>query len=846
MSIHGGRALALLRSTAAAATLTFLAPGNTLADDAGGVRSEDIVIDTPLARIGATMLRPGELAEGASAPCVVIAGGSLSQDRDGRLFREGVAHRDALKRLAEALASGGYSSVRYDRVGFGASKAKEGWKGTYAHEAKVLAAVIDHARKCRDVSGVVVAGESAGGYVACLAAKDGTQADAYIFLGAHCGPGREIYEYNFGRLVQHVEKFPENLAWAKDLRLELALGRHHGEMFRAAAEGKESFDLIDGDFRRQLDLARRREELESPPDVLFRHIKSPVLALAGEHDLNVAPEHAERIARVLREAGNGQVEVVLVPRADHSFQEASDSEHGRMRERFTLESFRRPYQPEAYVQAIRWLRATVPTPIEAHLDRVDAIARHTEASPEADEPAGTQVVSTPRTESSPRRLHLAPGIEVIEDITDAGTTAGVWTLEGRIGPLLLGEGSQAHFIDMPAGLHVEEHPHSSESIIYTARGRWVLCSRGRRQLMKEGSIFRFGAGVPTGYEVPFRENAFILIFKGDRFTKDEKEFIDYLKGMAAKLEKEQREGVPFRLADLPEEHPAREFARKVNPSFGQGPDPLGRFPEKVGAPSIENLLRVSERVLSGGQPQGEAAFRALAGMGVKTILSVDGTRPDVEAARKLGVRYVHIPIGYGGVSDRAGRALARVARDVEGLIYVHCHHGVHRGPAAAAIICLAGKAADTRKARGILELAGTGKQYPGLWKAVEEYKLPGEGETLPELREVAEVGSFAAAMAKMDRSFDNLKLLAEGGWKPLAEHPDLVPGREALLLKEGLQESVRHLGERDDRFKAWLDESLESVAALAEVLSAGRSEGAGEHFRQIQSLCARCHNEYRN
>jgi quercetin dioxygenase-like cupin family protein len=143
----------------------------------------------------------------------------------------------------------------------------------------------------------------------------------------------------------------------------------------------------------------------------------------------------------------------------------------------------------------------------------------------------------------------------------------VETLEGRIGPLLLAERCQAHSIDMPAGMYLKDHPHSTESIIYTVRGRWVLASQGRRHLMKLGSLFRFGANTPTGYEVPFAEDAYILIFKGERSTRVESEFIDYLKGMAARLKKENAEGTPFTLRELPADHPARKFAREVNPAF---------------------------------------------------------------------------------------------------------------------------------------------------------------------------------------------------------------------------------------------------------------------------------------
>jgi pimeloyl-ACP methyl ester carboxylesterase/quercetin dioxygenase-like cupin family protein len=507
-------------------------------------RSVEVRIDTSKATVGATLLLP---AGHERVPCVVIAPGSLSQDRDGGFHRAGVPPRDALKRLAEALAAGGYASLRYDKVGHGSSKPGKGWQGTYTQQAEVLAAVIRHARERKELGPVIVAGESAGAYLTCLAAKAGTRADAYLFLGAHCGPGEEIYAYNFGRLVRYVEQEMERASWARGLRMELALGKHYKEMFAAAAAGKDSFELVDGDFHARVGLARRKEELDMPPDEMFRHIRAPALALAGARDRNVPPEHAARAVAIMRSAGNRQATSVLIPGVDHSFQKVPDDEHEQVRERFTLTSFRRPYDPRVYQEILRWLGKTVPTPAGVRALK------------------GVEV--DPRTENTPERIHLAPGVEIIDDITDEKKTAGVKTLEGRIGPLILAEDSQAQFIDMPAGMYVKEHPHSSGSLIYTVRGKWVLCSKGRRHVMKPGSLFRFAPDTPTGYEVPFKEDAYILIFKGKRLSKDEKEFIDYLKGLAQRLKKQQKDGTPFLLEDLPKDHPARKYAEKVNPGY---------------------------------------------------------------------------------------------------------------------------------------------------------------------------------------------------------------------------------------------------------------------------------------
>jgi pimeloyl-ACP methyl ester carboxylesterase/quercetin dioxygenase-like cupin family protein len=500
-------------------------------------------------------------------PCVIIVGGTMSQDRDGRLFREGVPPRDALKRLAEALLAGGYASFRYDPVGTGASRAKLPWKSTYEQQATVVARLLQHFRADRRFSHLILAGESAGAYVVCLAAAHGARADGNFFLGAFCGAPEELYEYNFGRLVAFAEQSPDNERWAKEhARMDLALGRTYRRMFDAAREEKDTFVVEDGEFRMTMDLARRREELRWPAPEQFRHLQAPTLLLAGQNDRNVPAEHAARAAEIMRTAGNQDVAAEVIAGVDHSFQQTPAGERQQIENRYSLNCIRQPYSSAVYWSLLKWLDKRWPSVVETKAEQVElAASRPPQIPAEARALNATEI--DPLTESTPRRVFLARGIEIIDDISNARETAGVETLEGRIGPLILGEGSQAHFIDMQGGMYVEEHPHSSESIIYTVRGEWVLCSNGRRHLMKPGTLFRFAANIPTGYEVPFPDNALILIFKGDRVTKVESDFIQYLQGMAARLERDHQRGVPFLLRELRDDHPARQFARQVNPDF---------------------------------------------------------------------------------------------------------------------------------------------------------------------------------------------------------------------------------------------------------------------------------------
>src|SRR5438105_2772908 len=62
-------------------------------------------------------------------------------------------------------------------------------------------------------------------------------------------------------------------------------------------------------------------------------------------------------------------------------------------------------------------------------------------------------------------------------------------------------------------------------------------------------------------------------------------------------------------------------------------------PTKVDADGVPNLIRLDDRIYQGGMPQGDAGFASLEKLGVKTVISVDGARPDLEDAHKHGMRY---------------------------------------------------------------------------------------------------------------------------------------------------------------------------------------------------------------
>ncbi len=286
-----------------------------------------------------------------------------------------------------------------------------------------------------------------------------------------------------------------------------------------------------------------------------------------------------------------------------------------------------------------------------------------------------------------------------------------------------------------------------------------------------------------------------------------------------------------------------------NPAQGQEAvvTTLTREHAKSNDDGLNNLMRVSDRILSGSEPHGDDGFRILYRLGIKTVVSVDGLKPNTASAAKYGLRYVHIPIGYDGIPKEAGEMLARLVRDAEGPFYIHCHHGKHRGPAAAAIACVASGALDGKESLRILERGGTNRNYAGLWRDVEAYTPPPEDAELPVLVEVAKVSSFAHEMAQIDRTYDNLKLFRKSAWGTLSEHPDLVPIQEALLLKDRLQEAGRMMSTKDDKqFRLLLAEAESCATRLLAGLKAEDSAQADKWFGQLEQSCRRCHANYRD
>lgn len=261
---------------------------------------------------------------------------------------------------------------------------------------------------------------------------------------------------------------------------------------------------------------------------------------------------------------------------------------------------------------------------------------------------------------------------------------------------------------------------------------------------------------------------------------------------------------------------------------------------------LENFRTVSPRLFSGGTPDGPTGFAALKARGVNTVISVDGATPDVAGAEKYGLRYVHLPVGYDGIPRDRALQLARAVRDRTGPVYVHCHHGRHRGPAACAAIRLildpTFTAADADR---LMRDAGTDPKYTGLVGLPKTLTRPTaeELDRVPaEFPTVAAVPDLTKRMVAIDEVWDRLRLVKAAGWAVPKGRADLDPPHEAVQLGEHYRESARLPAAAGMPFADAATAATELEAALRSK-DAARADAA---FARAAKGCSACHTAHRD
>ncbi len=271
----------------------------------------------------------------------------------------------------------------------------------------------------------------------------------------------------------------------------------------------------------------------------------------------------------------------------------------------------------------------------------------------------------------------------------------------------------------------------------------------------------------------------------------------------------------------------------------------------VDLPGLHNVVAYADGIVSGGVPEGREGLQSLQHLGIRTVVSVDGQTPDVATANALGLRYIHLPISYDTVTPNRQQQLAQVIANVEGPIYMHCHHGKHRSAAAlASAMVLTGKM-TVAEAEARMRVSGTAKEYTGLWEVVRRCQpltaeaLRADPATFPAITQVT---GLVATMAEIDAVIDLVKQAKDAGWQAPSDHPDLVASKETRRLATlfaNLQHDIESQAFAAD-YQTMLQRSIADSAAIDAALRQNDLATAEQHLASLTKGCKQCHVSYRD
>jgi alpha-beta hydrolase superfamily lysophospholipase len=313
--------------------------------------------------LAGTLCLPEDATAEQPAPAFLLLGGTGGDTRDGEMTPQRTSGiyspplRGTLRRIAHALAAAGIASFRYDKRGVGESggDAATADYDTDLEDAKACFHWL-RSRAEIDADRVGGIGHSAGVLVLSLLCRDCRHVAAAGLLAGLFAPAEEMIRWNWGRSRRYWDEFTEEQRdWLlRNRPREVLCGVGVEDFLRAASRGDETVHVAAFGQEITLHTRRARQDMLRPCADEFRHVRCPALVLHGGEDLNVHVYDSLGTYRELREAGNADVELAIVPGLEHNFIEASPDPSRRIWERVSLEAFSRPMSQQALDAITRW------------------------------------------------------------------------------------------------------------------------------------------------------------------------------------------------------------------------------------------------------------------------------------------------------------------------------------------------------------------------------------------------------------------------------------------------------------------------------------------------------------
>lgn len=271
-------------------------------------------------------------------------------------------------------------------------------------------------------------------------------------------------------------------------------------------------------------------------------------------------------------------------------------------------------------------------------------------------------------------------------------------------------------------------------------------------------------------------------------------------------------------------------------------------------PGLKQVVAFHDDLLSGSKPEGEEGMDSLMKLGVDTIICVDGVVPDVEGAREIGIKTIHIPIKYDAPSEQQILDLSSAfsMNQISGKTYIHCHHGKHRSAAAAALVSIALGFASPQEMISRMEVSETSIHYEGLWEAVEKQEVINVFDILDNEKpfpSMVKPRGMTAQMVAIDEAMERLLLVKESNWVVPETHPDIAPAADAGLIAETFRAMQLHPETHSftSDFTTQVINALHQAAGLEEALKIESldPESLNQFVRRVEQSCINCHSAVR-
>ncbi|HLR81414.1 MAG TPA: alpha/beta hydrolase [Bacillota bacterium] len=241
-------------------------------------------------------------------PAVLIIPGTGKLDRDGN---DKKLQLNLYKDLAEFLTVLGFMTLRYDKRGIQKSGGNYYETGVHDLIDDACASVqFLQAYDQVDQQKIVILGHSEGAMIA-PAVHHHTPVSGLILLAGAAEPSKDLLLKQLEMVIEEIENTKGLKGWLyRVLKLSQKIKKQNKSLMKKINDSDEAVMRIRG---AKINAKWIRDQRHYNVCDYLPEVACPVLAITGDKDLQVPPDHAERIAEIVK----GDSEWHLLPHVNH-------------------------------------------------------------------------------------------------------------------------------------------------------------------------------------------------------------------------------------------------------------------------------------------------------------------------------------------------------------------------------------------------------------------------------------------------------------------------------------------------------------------------------------------------